>query len=298
VKTKGYEAAIRHDEQKFINSFDIETFSVLVNAVTAVGSDCQSERQQDELIKLLRNRDMKQHTLYGAGLALRPALLAPLKHRAPENLQFLELTPPDWIGVDGSIGKDIKQLTQHFPTVCLSQSLSLGGPGQLDKDVLRDLRAFIAEHDIQVFSEALAWSADDAPLFINLPIPSTREAVKWTVARIAQVQDALGLRIGIRNVAHRIKPAQIEMNEAQFISEVVAKSGCSLHLDLHALAANALRFGFNPHAFIERLPMSSVDYVRVGREYPLLGDVLARTHRRVARCVDDVKQLNLEALTC
>ncbi len=33
------------------------------------------------------------------------------------------------------------------------------------------LRTFIAEHDIQVFSEALAWSADDAPLLINLPIP-------------------------------------------------------------------------------------------------------------------------------
>jgi uncharacterized protein (UPF0276 family) len=88
------------------------------------------------------------------------------------------------------------------------------------------------------------------------------------------------------------------MNEAQFMNEVVAKSGCSLHLDLHALAANALRFGFDPHAFMHALPLASIDYVRVGREYPLLGDVLARTHRRVARCVDDVKQLNLEALTC
>jgi uncharacterized protein (UPF0276 family) len=241
---------------------------------------------------------MKHHILQGAGLALRPALLAPLSKRAPDNLQFLELTPPDWIGLGGSMGKDLKQLTQNYPSVCLSQSLSLGGPGQLDKEVLSDLRAFIAEHDIQVFSEALAWSADDAPLFINLPIPSTHAAVKWTVDRIAQVQDALGLRMGIRNVTHRIAPAQVEMNEAQFINEVVAKSGCSLHLDLHALAANALRFGFDPHAFMHALPLASIDYVRVGREYPLLGDVLARTHRRVARCVDDVKQLNLEALTC
>jgi hypothetical protein len=49
---------------------------------------------------------------------------------------------------------------------------------------------------------------------------------------------------------------------------------------------------------LQALPLSHIDYVRVGREYPLLGDVLARTHRRVARCVDDVMQLNLEALTC
>lgn len=241
---------------------------------------------------------MKNHILQGAGLALRPALLAPLKKGAPNNLQFLELTPPDWIGIGGRVGADLKQLTQHYPSVCLSQSLSLGGPSQLDKEVLTDLQMFIAEHDIQVFSEALAWSADDAPLFINLPIPSTRAAVVWTVDRIAQVQDALGLRIGIRNVAHRMTPLQVEMNEAQFISAVVAKSGCSLHLDLHALAANGMRFGFDTYAFLRALPLASIDYVRVGHEYALLGEVLARTHRRVARCVDDVKQLNVEALTC
>ena len=241
---------------------------------------------------------MKHHILHGAGLALRPALLAPLNQKAPDNLQFLELTPPDWIGMGGKVGQGLQQLMQRYPSVCLSQSLSLGGPGVLDKEVLRDLRSFIAEHDIQVFSEALAWSADDAPLFINLPIPSTQAAVKWTVSRIAQVQDALGMRMGVRNVTHPMATPLVEMNEAEFISEVVTAAGCSLHLDLHALAANGLRFGFDPHAFLQALPLGHMDYVRVGHEYPLLRDVLARTHRRVARCIDDVKQLNLEALTC
>jgi uncharacterized protein (UPF0276 family) len=241
---------------------------------------------------------MKHHILHGAGLALRPALLASLKNKSPDNLQFLELTPPDWVGVGGKTGQDLAELTQRFPSVCLSQSLSLGGPGILDKEVLRDLRSFIGEHDIQVFSEALAWSADDAPLFINLPIPSTKAAVKWTVSRIAQVQDALGLAIGIRNVAHHMRTPWVEMNEAEFISAVVKASGCRLHLDLHALAANGLRFNFDPHAFLQALPLSRIDYVRVGQEFGLLDDVLACTHRRIARCVDDVKQLNLEAMTC
>jgi uncharacterized protein (UPF0276 family) len=239
---------------------------------------------------------MKHHTLQGAGLALRPALIATLKNRAPNNLQFLnlqflELTPADWIGLRGQQHADLMQLTQRYPSVCLSQSLSLGGPSPLDKQVLRDLRAFMDEHHTQVFSEALAWSADDAPLFINLPIPSTHAAVDWTVSRIAQVQDALGLRMGIRNVAHRMKPMQVEMNEAQFISAVVNKAGCSLHLDLHALTINRLRFDFDPHAFLQALPLASVDYVRVGHDDALLHEVLAR-------CVDDVKQLNVEASTC
>jgi hypothetical protein len=241
---------------------------------------------------------MNHHILQGAGLALRPALLASLKNGAPNNLHFLELTPSDWIGLRGQQHTDLKQLTHRYPNVCLSQSLSLGGPSQLDKHVLRDLRAFMAEHNIQVFSEALAWSADDAPLFIHLPIPSTRAAVAWTADRIAQVQDALGLRIGIRNVMHCMKPLQVEMNEAQFISAVVDKAGCSLHLDLHALAANGLRFGFDPHAFLQALPLASIDYVRVGQDDALLREVLACIHCRVALCVDEVKQLTVEALTC
>ena len=241
---------------------------------------------------------MKNHILQGAGLALRPALLAPLKKGAPNNLQFLELTPPDWIGIGGRVGADLKQLTQHYPSVCLSQSLSLGGPSQLDKDVLTDLQMFIAEHDIQVLSEALAWSADDAPLFINLPIPSTRAAVAWTAERIAQVQDALGMRIGIRNVAHCMKPVQVAMNEAQFITAVVRAAECSLHLDLDALANNAQRFRFDAHAFLQALPLDRVDYVRVGRQHPLLADVLAHTPPRVPRCVDEIAQLHLEAVEC
>ena len=64
--------------------------------------------------------------------------------------------------------------------------------------VLRELRAFVQDHGVQVFSEALAWSADDSPLFVTLPIPSTAAAVQWTVARIHQAQDALGMRIGVR----------------------------------------------------------------------------------------------------
>ena len=153
---------------------------------------------------ILKQASMKHHILHGAGLALRPALLATLTKHSPLHLQFLELTPPDWMGIGARVCLNLKHLTQRYPSVCLSQGLSLGGPSQLDKDVLRDLRAFIAKHNIHVFSEALAWSADDAPLFINLPIPSTRAAVAWTVDGIAQVQDALGLRIGIRNVTHRM----------------------------------------------------------------------------------------------
>jgi uncharacterized protein (UPF0276 family) len=241
---------------------------------------------------------MTHQILDGVGLAMRPALLASLKKHEPNGLQFLELTPPHWIGQGGERGKDLQALTQQHAVVCLSHSLSLGGPSALDVQVLREIRAFVQDHGVQVFSEALGWSADDSPLFVTLPIPSTQAAVSWTVDRIAQVQEALGMRIGVRNVLHRLVPAYIEMDEASFIREVVSQAGCNLHLDLHALAQNSHQFEFDAHAFLDALPLNCVDYVRVGREFVLLGEVLSRTQRRVARCVDDVKLLNLEAVTC
>lgn len=241
---------------------------------------------------------MTHQILDGVGLALRPALLASLKKRVPDGLQFLELTPPHWIGQGGERGKDLQQITQTHPSVCLSHSLSIGGPSAIDEQVLRELCAFVQDHGVQVFSEALAWSADDSPLFVCLPIPSTAAAVDWTVRRIDQVQNALKMRIGVRNVLHRLVPQHVEMDEASFIREVVTRADCNLHLDLHALAQNSQEFGFDLHAFIDALPLSRVDYVRVGREYVLLGEILARTRRRIARCVDDVKLLNLEDVTC
>ncbi len=257
---------------------------------------------------------MNNHRITGAGLALKPTPIAintvdttwqaDLALPAPDQLQFVEIAAEKWLGLGGIWGQRLNDATERWPSVCLSRSLSLGGPGRLDMRVVKQLSAFMHEHHMTMLSEALSWSDDDTPLFTCLPIPATPAALQWTADRITQVQDALGLPVGIRNVSHHAVPPMSAMNEAEFIHELVNKTGCNVHLDITALAENSHRFGFDASAFLTALPMKRVNYVRLGGSdstsadaslnqvaWRLLPTVLSHVHPAVPVCVDDLAQL-------
>lgn len=257
---------------------------------------------------------MNNHRITGAGLALKPTPIAvntvnttwqaDLALPAPDQLQFVEIAAEQWLGLGGVWGQRLHEATERWPSVCLSRSLSLGGPGRLDMRVVKQLGTFMHEHHMTLLSEALSWSDDDTPLFTCLPIPATQAALQWTADRITQVQDALGLPVGIRNVSHHAVPPMSAMNEAEFIHELVHKTGCNVHLDITALAENSHRFGFDASAFLTALPIQRVNYVRLGGSdstsadaslnqvaLRLLPTVLSHVHPAVPVCVDDLAQL-------
>ena len=155
---------------------------------------------------------------HGAGLGFRRELLAELKAAVPANIDFFELAPENWAGMGGRSARDLRHFTERHPFVCHGLSLSLGGPAPLDTALLQRIRAFMAEHGIGLYTEHLSWCADDHHLYELLPIPLTGDAVRWTAARIRQVQDILGCRIGIENASTYLSPPGAEMNEAAFIS--------------------------------------------------------------------------------
>lgn len=260
---------------------------------------------------------MNNHRITGIGLALKPAPTAVHPTHLGENashndmalltpnaLQFIEVAAEQWLGLGGPWGQHLHEATQRWPSVCVSQSLSLGGPGRLDMALVNQLATFVRGHDMAMFSEALSWSDDDAPLFTCLPIPATTAALQWTADRIMRVQDALGQSIGIRNVAHHAVPPMSAMHEAAFISALVTQTGCHVHLDITALAENSHRFGFDALQFLAALPKQRVNYVRLGgvagspadvslnsAAARLLPAVLSHLHPEVPVCVDDLAQL-------
>lgn len=260
---------------------------------------------------------MNNHRITGIGLALKPMPIAfhPASFAGTawregasspesEDLQFMEVAAEQWLGLGGPWNQHLREATQRWPSVCVSQSLSLGGPGRLDMALVHQLATFMRGHDMAMFSEALSWSDDDAPLFTCLPIPATTAALQWTADRILRVQEAMGQSIGIRNVAHHAVPPMSAMHEAAFISALVAQTGCHVHLDVTALADNSHRFGFDALQFLAALPMQRVNYVRLGgvagspadvslnsAAARLLPAVLSHLHPEVPVCVDDVAQV-------
>jgi uncharacterized protein (UPF0276 family) len=138
---------------------------------------------------------------HGAGLGFRRELLAELKAAVPANIDFFELAPENWAGMGGRSARDLRHFTERHPssaTACrcrwaarrrsIRRCCSGSGPSWPST-----ASACSTEH--------LSWCADDHHLYELLPIPLTGDAVRWTAARIRQVQDILGCRIGIENAS-------------------------------------------------------------------------------------------------
>ena len=215
---------------------------------------------------------------HGAGLGFRRELLAELKAAVPANIDFFELAPENWAGMGGRSARDLRHFTERHPFVCHGLSLSLGGPAPLDTALLQRIRAFMAEHGIGLYTEHLSWCADDHHLYELLPIPLTGDAVRWTAARIRQVQDILGCRIGIENASRYLTPPGAEMSEAQFVRAVVEEADCLLHLDVNNILVNARNFGFDPFDFLHALPLARTCYIHVAGHHVEDDGLLIDTH--------------------
>jgi hypothetical protein len=221
---------------------------------------------------------VSSHQAIGAGLGFRRELIPALKQAVPRDIDFFEIAPENWVGVGGRSGRELRHFTERHPFVCHGLSLSLGGPGPLDRDLLVAIRKFMTQHGIALYTEHLSWCADDSRLYDLLPLPFTDEAVRWTAGRIRQAQDLLGLRIGVENASTYLRHPGAEMTEWEFVRAVVAEADCLLHLDVNNLYVNSRNFGFDPYQALDGLPLERTCYLHVAGHHEEADGLLIDTH--------------------
>ncbi|NIE73365.1 DUF692 domain-containing protein [Pantoea sp. Ap-967] len=226
--------------------------------------------------------------LHGAGLGLRRGLMPELLALQPGAVDFLECAPDNWIGVGGQYGAGLAQLAERFPLACHGLSLSLGGPAPLDHQFLRQIRSFLDQYQVPLFSEHLSYCADDGHLYDLIPLPFTDEAVRHTAARIREVQDALGRRIAVENISYYAAPYQA-MSEIQFLQAVLAEADCDLLLDINNLVVNACNHRYDAAQFLAQVPAERVVCLHVAGHYDEAPDLKIDTHGASVR--PDVWQL-------
>ena len=105
---------------------------------------------------------------------------------------FIELAPENWIGMGGYWKKQLDKAAEKYPITCHGLSLSIGSPDEVDVDFVKQVKQFLKQYNVKVYSEHLSYSkCDNAHLYDLLPIPFREDAVKHIVQRIKQVQDIL-----------------------------------------------------------------------------------------------------------
>lgn len=202
-----------------------------------------------------------------AGIGLRaPHYQEVLEHRPA--LGWVEVHSENFFG-GGAPLHTLLEVAEHYPVSLHGVGMGLASPDPLDVGHLRELRRLCDAVDPASVSEHLCWNTVGG-IAINdlLPFPYTGDALSHVAARVQHVQDFLGRRILIENLSYYIAFRSSEMREEEFLSELVARTGCGILFDVNNLFVNEVNLKVDAEAFIRGIPAEAV------AEYHLAGPSL------------------------
>jgi uncharacterized protein (UPF0276 family) len=217
--------------------------------------------------------------LSSPGIGLRePHTQEILSSRPP--IGWLEVHPENYIDNEPAL-RLLEAVRGHYPLSLHGVSMSLGSTIGIDRHHLEQMSSLARRLEPSLVSEHLSWSrVANAHLNELLPLPYTEEALAVMTGHVDQVQSFLGRRILIENPSSYLRYRHSSMGEAEFLAELVQRTGCGILLDVNNLYVSAHNVGLDIASFFSRLPTDAVAEIhvaghatnRVGAEVILIDD--------------------------
>ena len=217
------------------------------------------------------------NNIKGAGLGFRREMLNELFPILPNDVDFWEVAPENWIPLGGTYQKQLEQAVAQAPFSTHGLSLSIGSSDKLDVEFIKTVKQFLDANDIGLYSEHLSYCSGDGHMYDLMPIPFTHEAIKHVVSRIKQVQDILERPLVLENVSYYIAPDQ-NISELEFTNAVLSESDCSMLLDVNNVYVNSINHSYSPYEFIKGLPSHKIVYGHIAGHYDEAVDLKVDTH--------------------
>jgi uncharacterized protein (UPF0276 family) len=216
-----------------------------------------------------------------AGVGLRLPHLAEVVAARPPAAWF-EIHPENFLA-NPHATELLEEVAQTYPVSVHTVGVSIGSAGGIDRAHLRRVRAFIDRIDPFLVSGHLAWSTH-AGEYLNdlLPLPYDDETLGLLEAHVNEVQEGLGRPYLVENPSSYLGFAHSTMDECQFLSELVRRTGCKLLCDVSNVHLSAHNMGYDPYAYLDGLPAHAVGELHLGgftaEDEPEGGTLLVDTH--------------------
>ncbi|MFQ6006594.1 MAG: DUF692 domain-containing protein [Woeseia sp.] len=221
--------------------------------------------------------DQRQYPVAGAGLGLRRGFIDQLMVDPPDDVDFMEVAPENWINVGGKLGEKFRFFRDRYPLLIHGLSLSIGAPAPLNESLLLDIKSFMDEHDIRFYSEHLSYCGDDGQLYDLMPIPFTEDAVHYVAGRIRCAQGILERRMAIENVSY-YAPSDTSLKEIDFVKAVLEEADCDLLLDINNIVVNGINHEYDARDFMLAMPKERISYFHLAGHYVEAEDLRVDTH--------------------
>jgi hypothetical protein len=179
-------------------------------------------------------------------------------------VDFFEIHAENYMGAGGPPHHLLRRIAADYALSVHGVGLSIGGAGPLDRDHLARLKKLIGEVCPAMFSEHLAWSSHDG-VYLNdlLPLPYNAGTLDCVVRHIDEVQHTLDIRMLLENPSTYVRFETSDMDEAEFLRSVAARTGCGLLLDVNNVYVSSVNHGFDAAAYIDRFPIELVGEIHL-----------------------------------
>lgn len=140
----------------------------------------------------------------------------------------------------------LTNLARTYPISVHTVGVSVGSASGVDRKHLSRVRALVDDIDPVLVSGHLAWSTYQGE-YLNdlLPLPYNNESLQLVSAHIQFVQDSLGRTFLLENPSSCIRFATSTMSEAEFLCELVRRTGCGLLHDVSNVHLSAHNMGYD-----------------------------------------------------
>jgi uncharacterized protein (UPF0276 family) len=201
--------------------------------------------------------------LITAGIGLRLPHIVEVVATRP-HVGWLEIHPENFMANPHAM-ELLTELAGHYPISVHTVGVSVGSVRGIDRVHLKRLRDLVDRIHPVMISGHLAWSTYGQE-YLNdlLPLPYTAETLRLVGDHVREVEDFLGRRFLLENPSSYVGFRDSTMTEAEFLSELVCRSGCHLLCDVSNVAVSAHNMGYDPRTYLQGLPAEAIDEVHLG----------------------------------
>lgn len=193
-----------------------------------------------------------------AGLGLKHEHFIEVLETSPD-IGFFEVHAENYMVAGGPFHHYLGLIREQYPLSLHGVGLSIGGEGPLDRGHLARLATLIERYQPHSFSEHLAWSSH-GPVFLNdlLPLAYDSATLQRVCEHIDQVQSTLKRPMLLENPSTYLQFQHSTLDETDFISEIIRRTGCGLLLDVNNVYVSCINHQRDPLAYIDALPLHAV----------------------------------------
>ncbi len=194
----------------------------------------------------------------GVGLGFRPPLLAEL-FRSRDRVDFLEVTADHYFDAPREALDELDLLAAHFPLIPHGLDLSLGSAEGVDGAYLSKFASLVDRLDPPWWSEHLSFTRAGGVSIGHLAtLPYTREAVEVVARNVEAVRRRIDAPLILENVTATVLVPSSEMDEPEFLTAVLDRTGCGWLCDVTNMYTNAVNQGIDPGSWLDRWPWDRV----------------------------------------